>query len=106
MHRSQGIQIHAAGSLVEGATPREARVTLGRRCCNAGLQDRPLELRTLVGCYSVWEDEADDEANIGWLRKAMEALEPLAFSPYVAETDLLADPPARLGRSPQTRGSA
>ncbi len=36
----------------------------------------------------------------------MEALEPLAFGPYVAETDLLADPPARLGRSPQTRGSA
>ena len=53
--------------------------------------------RTLVGCYSVWEDEADDEANIDWLRSAMEALEPLAVGHYVAETDLLADPsrPAR-----------
>ena len=53
--------------------------------------------RTLIGCYSVWEDEADDEANIRWLKKAMEALEPLATGHYVAETDLLADPsrPAR-----------
>ena len=53
--------------------------------------------RTIVFCYSVWDDEADDEANIGWLRNAMEALEPLAAGHYVAETDLLADPsrPAR-----------
>ncbi len=48
--------------------------------------------RTLVACYSVWEDEADDEANIDWLRNVMEALEPLAVGHYVAETDLLADP--------------
>jgi FAD/FMN-containing dehydrogenase len=48
--------------------------------------------RTIVFCYSVWDDEADDEANIGWLRTAMEALEPLMVGHYVAETDLLADP--------------
>ncbi len=52
--------------------------------------ERPL--RTIVFCYSVWDDEANDEANIGWLRNAMEALEPLAVGHYVAETDLLADP--------------
>ncbi len=53
--------------------------------------------RTLVGYYSVWEDEADDEANIGWLKNAMESLDPLAVGHYVAETDLLAEPsrPAR-----------
>ena len=53
--------------------------------------------RTLIGCYSIWEDEAENETNIRWLKKAMEALEPLATGHYVAETDLLADPsrPAR-----------
>lgn len=48
--------------------------------------------RTLVACYSVWEDEADDDANIRWLRTVMETLDPLAVGHYVAETDLLADP--------------
>jgi FAD/FMN-containing dehydrogenase len=53
--------------------------------------------RTRIGCFSVWEDEADDDANIGWLRTVMETLDPLAVGYYVAETDLLADPsrPAR-----------
>jgi len=48
--------------------------------------------RTLVGCYSVWENEADDETNIGWLRTVMESLAPFAVGHYVAEADLLADP--------------
>lgn len=48
--------------------------------------------RVLVDCYSVWEDEADDEANIGWLGDAMKTLAPFAVGHYVAETDLLADP--------------
>jgi FAD/FMN-containing dehydrogenase len=47
--------------------------------------------RGLVDCYSVWEDEVDDEANIGWLRDAMKTLAPFAVGHYVAETDLLAD---------------
>jgi len=53
--------------------------------------------RTLVACYSIWEHEADDDANIGWLRNAMETLAPFAVGHYVAETDLLAHPsrPAR-----------
>ena len=48
--------------------------------------------RVLVDCYSVWENEADDEANIGWLRDAMKTLAPFAVGHYVAETDLLANP--------------
>jgi FAD/FMN-containing dehydrogenase len=47
--------------------------------------------RVLVDCYSVWEDEANDEANIGWLRDAMTTLAPFAVGHYVAETDLLAN---------------
>ena len=47
--------------------------------------------RALVDCYSIWEGEADDEANIGWLRDAMKTLAPFAVGHYVAETDLLAD---------------
>src|SRR5262249_1350254 len=54
--------------------------------------------RTLVACYSIWEDEADDDANIGWLRNAMATLAPFAGGHYVAETDLLADP-SRAARS-------
>jgi FAD/FMN-containing dehydrogenase len=48
--------------------------------------------RTLVACYAVWENEADDDANIRWLRTVMESLTPFAVGHYVAETDLLADP--------------
>lgn len=54
--------------------------------------------QVLVGCYSVWEDESDDEANIGWLRAVMKTLAPFAVGHYVAETDLLADP-SRAARS-------
>ena len=54
--------------------------------------------RVLVLCYSVWEDEADDEANIGWVRDTMKTLAPFAVGHYVAETDLLADP-SRAARS-------
>jgi FAD/FMN-containing dehydrogenase len=54
--------------------------------------------RARVDCYSVWEDEADDEANIGWLRDAMKTLAPFAVGHYVAETDLTADP-SRAARS-------
>ncbi len=54
--------------------------------------------RVLVDCYSVWEDEADDEANIGWLRDAMKTVAPFAVGHYVAEADLLADP-SRAARS-------
>src|SRR5262249_43421102 len=48
--------------------------------------------RTLVACDSVWQDEADDDANIRWLTTVMESLAPFAVGRYVAETDLLADP--------------
>lgn len=54
--------------------------------------------RVRVDCYSVWEDEADDEANIGWLRDAMKTVVPFSVGHYVAETDLLADP-SRAARS-------
>jgi FAD/FMN-containing dehydrogenase len=47
--------------------------------------------RIRVGCYSVWEHEADDDANLGWLRNAMATLAPFAVGHYIAETDLLAD---------------
>ncbi|MEV6316611.1 FAD-binding oxidoreductase [Streptomyces sp. NPDC051776] len=42
--------------------------------------------------YAVWDDPAEDEANISWLRETMRAIEPLGTGHYIAETDLSADP--------------
>jgi FAD/FMN-containing dehydrogenase len=46
--------------------------------------------RAYVACYAIWEDEADDAANLRWLPSAMAELEPLAIGHYLAEADLLA----------------
>jgi FAD/FMN-containing dehydrogenase len=40
--------------------------------------------------YAVWDDPVQDPANIGWLRQAMHAVEPLGTGHYIAETDLTA----------------
>jgi FAD/FMN-containing dehydrogenase len=44
--------------------------------------------RAFVSCYAMWEDEADDAANLSWLQSLMAELEPLAIGHYLAETDL------------------
>ena len=45
-----------------------------------------------VGCYSIWEEAGQDEANIEWLRTLMGALAPLAVGCYVGESDIAANP--------------
>jgi len=45
-----------------------------------------------VGCYSIWEQAGQDEANIRWLRTLMRALEPQAVGCYVGEADIAANP--------------
>ncbi|MBN6054867.1 FAD-binding oxidoreductase, partial [Nonomuraea sp. RK-328] len=42
--------------------------------------------------YAIWEDPADDEVNVGWLRTMMGGVGPLGSGHYIAETDLLAGP--------------
>lgn len=42
--------------------------------------------------YAVWDDPRQDAANIGWLRDAMRAVEPLGTGHYIAEADLTAAP--------------
>ncbi|NUW38537.1 FAD-binding oxidoreductase [Nonomuraea rhodomycinica] len=42
--------------------------------------------------YAIWDDPADDAANTGWLRAAMDRVGPLGSGHYIAETDLLAGP--------------
>ena len=44
-----------------------------------------------VACYSVWDDEAADEANVAWTRDTVDALKPFTIGHYVGEADLLAD---------------
>ena len=40
--------------------------------------------------YAVWDDPAEDEANVHWLRETMGAMEPFTTGHYIAETDLTA----------------
>lgn len=46
--------------------------------------------RAFVSCYAMWEDAADDAANVRWLPSVMTDLEPLPIGHYVAEADLSA----------------
>jgi FAD/FMN-containing dehydrogenase len=46
--------------------------------------------RVFLALHAVWEDEADDAANVEWFKRAIDAVVPLASGFYVAETDLLA----------------
>ncbi|MEU8567324.1 FAD-binding oxidoreductase [Streptomyces pathocidini] len=45
-----------------------------------------------VAPFAIWEDPADDAANVRWLRETMAAVEPLGTGHYIAEADLTADP--------------
>jgi FAD/FMN-containing dehydrogenase len=45
-----------------------------------------------IGCYSVWDDPADDEVNERWHRETLKSLEPITRGHYMGETDLLASP--------------
>ncbi|MGW1888902.1 FAD-binding oxidoreductase [Streptomyces sp. NPDC002004] len=40
--------------------------------------------------YAVWDDPAQDAANISWLRQTMRAVEPFGTGHYIAEADLTA----------------
>jgi FAD/FMN-containing dehydrogenase len=45
-----------------------------------------------IGCYSVWDNAADDEANERWHRETLQSLEPITRRHYMGETDLLVSP--------------
>jgi FAD/FMN-containing dehydrogenase len=45
-----------------------------------------------IGCYSVWDSSADDEANERWHHETLRSLEPITRGHYMGETDLLASP--------------
>ena len=45
-----------------------------------------------IGCYSVWDNADDDEANERWHHETLKSLEPITRGHYMGETDLLASP--------------
>jgi hypothetical protein len=45
-----------------------------------------------IGCYSVWDNPADDEVNERWHHETLKSLEPIPRRHYMGETDLLASP--------------
>jgi hypothetical protein len=45
-----------------------------------------------IGCYSVWDDDADDEANERWQHATLKSPEPITHGQYMGETDLLSWP--------------
>ena len=61
--------------------------------------------RTFVAAYAMWDDPADDDANLAWLPSAMAILEDGATGHYVAEADLSRGPAAPVDRSPTTLGA-
>lgn len=46
---------------------------------------------TFIGLYSVWEDAADDQAQIAWLRRMSRTLDQHAVGHYINEIDAAAD---------------
>lgn len=54
--------------------------------------------RTFVACYAMWDDAADDAANLAWLPATIAELEQTTLGHYIAEADLLASD-ARAPRS-------
>jgi FAD/FMN-containing dehydrogenase len=44
--------------------------------------------RVFGAVYAVWQDDAGDAANIGWLRAAIDAVAPFCSGAYVGEADL------------------
>lgn len=48
--------------------------------------------RYFVSVYAVWEDPADDETNIGWLRRTLEPFESISTGHYAGDVDLTARP--------------
>lgn len=41
------------------------------------------------GCtYAIWQDEAEDQANLAWVRAASERIAPISLGHYVGEADL------------------
>jgi FAD/FMN-containing dehydrogenase len=48
--------------------------------------------RTILPCYAIWDDEADDDVNEQWLRQTVARVEPSVTGHYIAEADLMAGP--------------
>ncbi len=48
--------------------------------------------RSGAGIYALWDDPADDAANLAWVRRIDDALAPLRTGRYVAEADLALAP--------------
>ncbi len=42
-----------------------------------------------VTCYEFWDDPADDDMHVNWVRSVMSTFAPLAVGHYVGEVDLL-----------------
>jgi FAD/FMN-containing dehydrogenase len=45
-----------------------------------------------LGCWTTWENAADDEANLLWHRETVQSLAPVTVGHYMGETDLTAAP--------------
>jgi FAD/FMN-containing dehydrogenase len=55
------------------------------------------------GAWTMWDDAANDAANIAWHDQSMRLLEPFVVGHYVAETDTVAHPEfARLSFAPES----
>ena len=53
--------------------------------------------RAFTAVYAIWQDQAEDEANMSWVRSIARKLAPSSIGAYVGEADL--DQPDRLEKS-------
>lgn len=51
--------------------------------------------RSGAGIYALWDDPADDDVNMAWVRRIDDALAPFRTGRYVGEADLARDPRRR-----------
>ncbi len=51
-----------------------------------------------IGCFTIWEQAADDAANVRWHEETVQSLAPITAGHYMGETNLLASP-TRAARS-------
>jgi FAD/FMN-containing dehydrogenase len=80
--------------MVEGYKERPSFDSFGLVCLSSPLAAEPgygafsRTGRIMATLYTIWDDPRADTANLGWMRKVMGSLAPMASGTYVGESDL------------------
>ena len=89
-----GAALHALAEHFKSAPTRDCHVLAA---CNMRLKERADSCLSwsadcYVGCYAIWDKEADDELNFAWLNQNLPLMDPLAKGHYVNEVEARGHP--------------